>query len=398
MSPAAFAMAPAWYRSSGSFDPSRSASADRRLASPVATGPVVGPGERVGRPDRLAASRTRPRQAPRPSRRVAVIRLEQGELEVDVDAGRDEQLRLGPGEVVARGRASVVAGRLLGLAERDDVLGQRQDRRGAARTARSPRRDRPARPRAARARRSRRRDSGTVASAASYASVASSRPAGVDEQVAEERPDVGGVLRARGPATSAAWRIAATAPSMLPCSSRRYETRASDERSTRSASSSRGRLGRPRRTARARRARRPSPRAPPASDGAMLEGRLGGLERVGELVPAELEAGDPDERPAGRPARGRGRGRGPRRPGRRATDRRSRGRAGAAPSRGRGASRRRPGSPASAVAERCDLDAAVSAACRRRAGAMRPATVDGASDARRSRAGPPAPERAAGAR
>src|SRR6185503_2779023 len=60
---------------------------------------------------------------------VAVIAFEQGQIEVHRDAGRLEQGDLRAGGVELPSRSQRVVGRILHLAERDDVLGERQDRR-----------------------------------------------------------------------------------------------------------------------------------------------------------------------------------------------------------------------------------------------------------------------------
>ncbi len=59
--------------------------------------------------------------------RVAVIRLEQGQVEVDHDAGRLEQLDLGAGELEVARRIVGAARRGLRIGQGDHVLGQRHD-------------------------------------------------------------------------------------------------------------------------------------------------------------------------------------------------------------------------------------------------------------------------------
>ena len=102
-------------------------------------------------------------------------------------SARDER------EVAARrGRP---AGGELGLAERDDELRQRQPRDDAAQAERSPRRSARAPRRSARARRAAGAYAGTPASAAPNARARRAEPPALELEVAEQRLDVGDVLR-----------------------------------------------------------------------------------------------------------------------------------------------------------------------------------------------------------
>jgi hypothetical protein len=83
--------------------------------------PGQGIGGADGRRGRVARLRKRERRGG-----VAVISLEQRELDIDDDPAGLEQLDLGAGELDVAG-ASSVGRRCLGIGEGDHVFGQRQD-------------------------------------------------------------------------------------------------------------------------------------------------------------------------------------------------------------------------------------------------------------------------------
>ena len=133
-----------------------------------------------------------------------------------------------------RAASSARAGRALGLAEGDDVFGERQDVGGTleegdrlVEVAGSDRQ--PALPG------ERRGMSGHEREGPSVGGRGSLRVARVDEQVAEQRLDEGDVLRCET-GRRRRCRIALNATSSLPWSSATYETRASVVRSARIAS------------------------------------------------------------------------------------------------------------------------------------------------------------------
>ena len=219
---------------SGSREPKPEGLVRASLRLVVATEAVERPGQGIGGADgrrgRVAGLGELERRG-----RIAVIRLEEGQLDIDDDPAGLEQLDLGAGQLDVACRLVGSAGGGLGLGQGDDVLGQRQDvrgaleegdrlvevagadrqpalpgeRRGMARArARGPARRRPRQPPGRPCRRA-----GCRAGRSTKATFSGARPG-----------------------VAAASCIALSATSSLPCSSATYETRASVDRSARIAS------------------------------------------------------------------------------------------------------------------------------------------------------------------
>ena len=172
-------------------EPERLVRASLRLL--VAAEAMERPGQGIGGADGRGGRVARLRQLERRGR-IAVIGLEQGQLDIDDDAAGLEELDLGAGELDVAGRLGGSAGRCLGVGQGDDVLGQRQDVRGALeqgdRLVEVAGTDRqPALPGERGCVPGHEREGPPVGVRGGL------RVAGVDEQVAEQRIDEGDVLR-----------------------------------------------------------------------------------------------------------------------------------------------------------------------------------------------------------
>ena len=135
MSPRASSIAPAWNRTSASTIRSRRAASASGQRGVLAGRPSRWSAHATASAGRTVAGRAGATLGRRRARvgRIAVVGLEEGEVDVDDDAGSLVQADLGPREVVARGpRRSGGAAAAWGIAERDHVLGQRDDVRRSA--------------------------------------------------------------------------------------------------------------------------------------------------------------------------------------------------------------------------------------------------------------------------